>query len=137
MHRTAVSQPTEVAQARVCAQAFGAVRQDWHAAAVLGGKGRPAKPPHVRSHADSHWLAMQTLNALTSAPVAGWSMMHCDQQAGSPLHGPKHSWYAAHDGSPAQAFDSAQQFEWTHAAHAGVPYGKPQSSVVSFTALRP
>ena len=137
MHRTAVSQPTEVAQARICAQAFGAVRQDLHAAAVLGGKGRPAKPPHVRSHSVAHWLAMQALNALTSAPVAGWSMMHFDQQAGSPLHGPKHSWYAAHDGSDAQEFDSAQQLVWTHAAHAAIPYGKPQRSVLSFTVRPP
>jgi hypothetical protein len=85
------SQSIAVAQARVSAQAL-VVRQDWHPAAAPGSTGLPAKPPHVRLQSVSHWLAMHALNADTSAPVAGWSIMHCAQQLGSPLHGPKHVW---------------------------------------------
>jgi hypothetical protein len=93
MHRRAVSHVADVAQARVAAQELAlAVRHFAQAGAVAAGNGCPAKPPHVSPHAVSQLAAMHALTALTALPVAGYSIAHFDQHAGSPLHPATHAW---------------------------------------------
>jgi hypothetical protein len=78
----------------------------------------------------SHREARHALKAETSLAVpVGLSIVHCDRQAGSPSHRPRHAAYAAHTGSAAHVVDSAQQLVSTHEAQPFVPYGKPQALV--------
>ena len=76
---------------------------------------------------DRHALSSET----TDVVPTGWSIVHCDRHAGSPLQPPRQLSYAAHEGSAAQTVDSAQQLVFAHDAHPVVPYDSPQVSEVS------
>jgi hypothetical protein len=78
--------------------------------------------PQGRAHAVSHFDARHALRAETSLAVpVGWSMVHWDRHAGSPLQPPRQTSYAEQTGSAAHAVDSEQQLVSTHVAHALVP----------------
>jgi hypothetical protein len=61
----------------------------------------------------------------------GWSVLHWDRHAGSPLQPPRQSSYAAHEGSAVQVVDSLQQLVFAHDAQVFEPYESPQVIVVS------
>ena len=133
LHLQRASHSADVPHERSLLQTFFS-RHAAHAGAASGMLMYAAKPPQLRPHCVSQFLARQALRAETGAelPVGtGLSMVHLDRQAGSPLHAPRQRSYGAQrSGSAAHADDSAQQFAPTHEAHALVPYGKPQTDGV-------